>query len=103
MQNCMGSHTPLLPSYSHIATGPRDPRRMESHRRTPLLRIAALLAVATALALPQSALAISGGVPDGNRHPNAGMLAVEEAGKRFIVCSGSYAGSRVGPATGGVF
>ncbi len=58
---------------------------MESHRRTPRLRTAALLAVVTALALPQAALAIGGGVPDGNRHPNVGMFAVEEDGKRHRI------------------
>jgi hypothetical protein len=76
---------------------------MESHRRTPGLRTAALLAVVTALALPQAGLAIGGGVPDGNGHPNAGMFAVEENGKRIGACSGSYAGERAGPAPGGVF
>lgn len=81
----------------------RPPRRAEAARRTPGLRTAALLAVATALALPQVVLAIGGGVPDGNRHPNGGMFAVEEGGKRIAVCSGSYAGERAGPATGGVF
>jgi hypothetical protein len=76
---------------------------METHRRTPRLRTAALLAVVTALALPQAALAITGGVPDGNGHPNAGMLAVEENGKPQGACSGSYAGERKGAPGTGVF
>jgi hypothetical protein len=42
-------------------------------------------------------------VPDGNAHPNVGLLAVEEDGHRFPVCSGSYAGGRKDAASTGVF
>jgi Trypsin len=76
---------------------------MESHRRTPLLRAAALLAAVIALALPQAALAITNGVPDKNGHPNAGMFSVDENGKRIASCSGSYAGERRGAPGTGVF
>ena len=76
---------------------------METHRRTPGLRTAALLAALIALALPQAALAITGGVPDGNGHPNAGMLAVDEDGKRGGACSGFYAGEHKSMPGTGVF
>jgi hypothetical protein len=56
------------------------------------------------LAAPAAALAIGNGVPDGNAHPNVGLLAVEEGGHRFPVgCSGSYAGARKDAASTGVF
>ena len=63
--------------------------------------------VAVALALAGVAGAISNGVPDGNGHPNVGMLAIgfEEGGKveRFANCSGSYGGPRVGQPASKVF
>jgi hypothetical protein len=59
------------------------------------------------LAFVGVALAIGNGVPDGNGHPNVGMLAVEieENGvlTRFPVCSGSYAGPRAGRPAEKVF
>lgn len=61
------------------------------------------LASVTALVAAAGALAISNGVPDENRHPNVGMLAVEIDGKRFINCSGSYAGARKNASGTGVF
>ena len=76
---------------------------METQRRTPPLRIAALLAIMTALALPQAALAITNGVPDGNGHPNVGTMAIEEGGQRFASCSGSYIGANKGAPGSGVF
>ena len=72
-------------------------------------RIRVVLGVATAiccLLVAGTAIAIGNGVPDGNGHPNVGLLAVgfEQNGvlKRFIDCSGSYAGPRKGGA-GSVF
>jgi hypothetical protein len=76
---------------------------MQTHRSTPRLRIAALLAVVSALALPQAAPAITGGVLDGSGHPNAGMLADEEDGKRGGACSGFYAGEHKSIPGTGVF
>jgi hypothetical protein len=53
-----------------------------------------------------TALAIGNGVPDGNGHPNVGLLAidieVDGVPKRVVDCSGSYAGPRKGGA-GSVF
>jgi hypothetical protein len=63
--------------------------------------------VAVALAVAGVAGAISNGVPDGNGHPNVGMLTIgfEEEGQleRFANCSGSYGGARVGQPTSKVF
>jgi Trypsin len=68
--------------------------------------IAAGLAVA-ALALAGGTGAISNGVPDGNGHPNVGLLAIgfEIDGElvRFAGCSGSYGGPRVGQPAQKVF
>lgn len=62
---------------------------------------------AAGLALAGVAGAISNGVPDGNGHPNVGMLTVgfEEDGEvvRFADCSGSYGGPRVGQPASKVF
>lgn len=65
-------------------------------------RSALLAAAAVSLAVfVGAALAIGNGTPDGNAHPNVGMLAIDVDGDRFPVCSGSYAGARKGvPATG---
>lgn len=61
--------------------------------------LAAGLAVA-ALALAGGTGAISNGVPDGNGHPNVGMMAIgfEIDGElvRFASCSGSYGGPESG-------
>ena len=62
-----------------------------------------LLVVATSLAGVAGALAISNGVPDGNGHPNVGMLAIEDGGDLYGVCSGSYAGPQKGAPSFGVF
>jgi len=74
-------------------------------RRVRLL--GAFAASLACLAAVGTALAIGNGVPDGNGHPNVGMLAVgfEEDGvvTRFPVCSGSYAGPRVGRPAEKVF
>ena len=63
--------------------------------------------VAVALAVAGVAGAISNGVPDGNGHPNVGMLTIgfEEGGQleRFANCSGSYGGPRVGQPASKVF
>lgn len=68
--------------------------------------LAAGLAVA-ALALAGSTGAISNGVPDGNGHPNVGIMAIgfEIDGDlvRFAGCSGSYGGPRVGQPAQKVF
>lgn len=69
-------------------------------------RISALiagLAGVAGLVVATAALAIGNGVPDGNGHPNVGLLAVQIDGDRFPVCSGSYAGARKGAASTGVF
>lgn len=68
--------------------------------------VAAGVALAT-LALAGGAAAIGNGVPDGNGHPNVGLLAVgfEEGGTvvRFPVCSGSYGGPRTSQPAQRVF
>lgn len=68
--------------------------------------LAAGLAVA-ALALAGSTGAISNGVPDGNGHPNVGIMAIEfdVDGElvKFASCSGSYGGPRVGHPAQRVF
>jgi hypothetical protein len=69
-------------------------------------RISALiagLAGFAALVAATAALAIGNGVPDGSGHPNVGMLAIEDGGERYAVCSGSYAGPQKGAPTAGVF
>ena len=69
-------------------------------------RISALIAGLAGLAglvVATAALAIGNGTPDGNGHPNVGLLAVQIDGDRFPVCSGSYAGARKGAASTGVF
>ena len=69
--------------------------------------LAAAGAVLAVLALAGGAAAIGNGVPDGNGHPNVGLLAVgfEEDGGvvRFPVCSGSYGGPQIGQATQKVY
>ena len=70
--------------------------------RRPLVLGAVVTAVAS-LVVGSAALAIGNGTPDGNGHPNVGMLAVEIDGARYAVCSGSYAGPRKGAPTAGVF
>jgi hypothetical protein len=53
-------------------------------------RLVSLLVVTTAVALAGSALAITFGQLDGNRHPNVGALVYEdEDGERGILCSGT--------------
>jgi hypothetical protein len=68
--------------------------------------IAAGLAVA-ALALAGGSGAISNGVPDGNGHPNVGIMAIEfdVDGElvKFASCTGSYGGPRVGHPAQKVF
>jgi hypothetical protein len=61
------------------------------------------IAAGSALVAAAGGQAIGNGVPDGNGHPNVGMLAVEDGGHRFAVCSGSYAGARKGAPGTGVF
>jgi hypothetical protein len=70
--------------------------------RRPLPLLTAL-AAALSLGVVATALAIGNGVPDGNAHPNVGLLAVEDGGERFALCSGSYAGPRTGAPGTGVF
>jgi Trypsin len=69
--------------------------------------LAVVAALAAALALAPGAGAIGNGVPDGNGHPNVGLLAVgiEEDGElvRFGLCSGSYGGPRVSQPAEKVF
>lgn len=61
------------------------------------------LAIAAGLLPPTSALGISNGVPDGDGHPNVGLLAVERDGHRYLACSGSYAGAHKNAPVIGVF
>lgn len=57
------------------------------------MRLTLLLAAAAAMLMSApSALAISNGVPDGNAHPNVGLLASGD--DRSAECSGFYAGPR---------
>jgi hypothetical protein len=70
--------------------------------RLPLALIAAVL-VAVAPVSPSPAFAIGNGVPDGDGHPNVGLLTVEEDGVNYFLCSGSYAGARKGDPGTGVF
>lgn len=65
--------------------------------------LAAVLAAAATLLAAPPAFAIGNGVPDGNGHPNVGLLAVEQGGDRIVECSGSYAGPRKGSVGTGVF
>ena len=55
--------------------------------------IAALATLAVLLCSAASAAAIDGGVPDGNRHPNVGLLAWDPDGlgetPPFAICTGS--------------
>ena len=45
--------------------------------------------------------AIDNGVPDGTKHPNAGLLAIEHDGVKDAWCSGFYAGPhKADPGTG---
>jgi hypothetical protein len=62
-----------------------------------------VLLVAASLIVATGALAIGNGTPDGNGHPNVGMLAAEIDGDVFPVCSGSYAGAQKGVPGSGVF
>lgn len=62
----------------------------------------AVTAVA-ALASASPALAIDNGVPDGNDHPNAGLLAIEHDGIKDAWCSGFYAGPHKADPGIGVF
>ena len=70
--------------------------------RLPVALIAAVVAAA-ALVTTSPAFAIGNGVPDGDGHPNVGLLTVEEDGVNYFLCSGSYAGARKGDPGTGVF
>jgi Trypsin len=74
-------------------------------RRTAGRGVAQFVALAAVAALLPAApaLAISNGVPDGDRHPYVGLLTVEEDGKRYFVCSGFYAGEHRSAPGIGVF
>lgn len=69
--------------------------------------LAAAGAVLATLVLSAGGAAIGNGVPDGNNHPNVGLLTVgfQEGGTvvRFPVCSGSYGGPRTGQPAQEVF
>jgi hypothetical protein len=71
----------------------------------PRLPVALIAAVAAAVALlaASPAFAISNGVPDGDEHPNVGLLTIEEDGHRYFLCSGFYAGARKDDPGSGVF
>ncbi len=53
---------------------------------------ALLIAVLALLLTASPAFAIVDGEPDDGRHPAAGLLAFEEAGQHYMLCSGWYAG-----------
>jgi S1-C subfamily serine protease len=55
-----------------------------------LFRLAGLVAAAAAMLTPASALAITGGAPDGNGHPAVGLLVADVPGAGLTpVCSGT--------------
>jgi hypothetical protein len=62
-----------------------------------------IVPVVASLVAAAGALAIGNGAPDGDGHPNVGMLAVEIDGDLLAVCSGSYAGAQKGSPGSGVF
>lgn len=64
---------------------------------------AAAVALAVVAAGAPRVGAIGGGVPDAGAHPAAGLLALEDGGRRLFVCSGWYAGPRAGDPSAGVF
>jgi hypothetical protein len=61
------------------------------------------LAFAAALLPAAPALAISGKVPDGDAHPNVGLLALQDGTDRIGWCSGFYASPHDGAPSRGVF
>lgn len=64
---------------------------------------ALLIAIFAVLLTASPAFAIVDGEPDDGRHPAVGMLAFEEAGQHYIVCSGWYAGRHRDDASLSVF
>jgi hypothetical protein len=72
---------------------------------TSRLRWAAAVGLTSVAALVSAspALAIDNGVPDGTRHPNAGMIAIEHDGIKDAWCSGFYAGPHKADPGIGVF
>jgi hypothetical protein len=74
---------------------------------SPVRIVAIILVLIAALTVIAQASAIVNGVPDGDDHPNVGLLAVgvEEDGElvRLGNCSGFYAGPRLGRPTERVF
>ena len=53
---------------------------------------ALLITIIAMLLMASPAFAIVDGEPDNGRHPAVGLLAFEEAGQHYLVCSGWYAG-----------
>lgn len=70
--------------------------------RARILIAAASAMLAFAAAAP-GAHAITGGVLDGDDHPNVGLFAVQHDGIKETGCSGFYAGPRKGDPGSGVF
>jgi hypothetical protein len=70
-------------------------------RRSRFALGAALATLAMAAATAPGAQAIGGGRPDGDDHPDGGMMAIEHDGIREAWCSGWYAGPhKADPGTG---
>jgi len=65
------------------------------------MRFILVFAAAAMLMCAPPALAISNGVPDGNAHPNVGLLATGD--DRSAACSGFYAGPRNDSSGQGIF
>jgi hypothetical protein len=64
---------------------------------------AMLIAILAVLLTAPPAFAIVNGEPDDGRHPAVGLLAFEEAGQHYILCSGWYAGPHRDDASLSVF
>jgi hypothetical protein len=74
-------------------------------RRRPRITLGATLiaALAVAAGTAPGAQAIGGGRPDGDDHPDGGMMAIAHDGFREAWCSGWYAGPRKADPGTGVF
>jgi hypothetical protein len=68
-----------------------------------LVTAALVAALAGAAGMAPAAVAIGNGVPDGDGHPDVGLMAVEHDGIREAWCSGFYAGRHEDDPGTGVF
>jgi hypothetical protein len=84
--------------WARRASGPRPARAASA--------IVGCVGVIAALAIAAAANAIGNGTPDGDGHPNVGMLAIadiEDEEKKYALCSGAYAGEHKSDPGQGVF